>query len=55
MRTTVTCETYGGERFENVAFRFTMRGELQTEVPMPDYIREQVVDAYKLYEAQNQE
>ena len=23
MRTTVTCETYGGERFENVAFRFT--------------------------------
>lgn len=55
MRTTVTCETYGGEKFENVAFRFTMRGELQTEVPMPDYIREQIVDAYKLYEAQNNE
>lgn len=55
MRTTVSCETYGGEKFENVAFRFTMRGELQTEVPMPDYIREQIVDAYKLYEAQNNE
>lgn len=53
MRTSVTCETYGGERFENVAFRVTMRGELQTEVTMPDYIKKQILEAYKLYEAQN--
>lgn len=53
MRTAVTCETYAGEKFENVAFRVTMRGELQTEIPMPDYIKKQVLEAYKLYEAQN--
>ena len=53
MRTSVTCETYAGERFENVAFRVTMRGELPTEIPMPDYIKKQVLEAYKLYEAQN--
>ena len=53
MRTAVTCETYAGEKFENVAFRVTIRGELQTEIPMPDYIKKQVLEAYKLYEAQN--
>lgn len=53
MRTSFTCETYDGERYENVAFRITMRGELQTERSVPDYIREQIVEAYKLYEAQN--
>ncbi len=55
MRMTFSCETYGGEKFENVAFRFTMRGELQTEHPVPDYIREQIIEAYRLYEAQNYE
>lgn len=54
MRMTFTCETYAGEKYEKVAFRFTMRGELQTEVPVPDYIREQITDAYGLYEMQNQ-
>ena len=44
---------YAGEKYENVAFRVTMRGELQTEIPMPDYIKKQVLEAYKLYEAQN--
>lgn len=53
MRTTFTCETYGGEKYENVAFRFNMRGELQTEIPLPDYIKEQLTEAYGLYEAQN--
>ena len=48
-----TCETYSGERYENVAFRVTMRGELQTEIPVPDYIKMQILDAYKLYEEQN--
>ncbi len=53
MRTAFTCETYDGERYENVAFRITMRGELQTEIPVPDYIKAQIMEAYKLYEAQN--
>lgn len=53
MRTAFTCETYGGERYENVAFRFNMRGELETEKPLPDYIKKQIIDAYKIYEAQN--
>lgn len=53
MRTSFTCETYGGERYENVAFRFNMRGELETEKPLPDYIKKQIIDAYKIYEAQN--
>ena len=53
MRTTFTCETYGGERFENVAFRITVRGELQTETPVPDYIGTQLLEAYRLYEAQS--
>ncbi|MDY4921266.1 MAG: hypothetical protein SO119_09410 [Phascolarctobacterium sp.] len=53
MRTTVTCETYAGERYEKVAFRVTVRGELQTEKPMPDYIKKQIFEAYKLYEAQS--
>ena len=53
MRTTVTCETYSGERFENLAFRFNMKGELETERPVPDYVKEQIIEAYRLYEAQN--
>lgn len=53
MRTAFSCETYGGEKFDNVAFRVTIRGELQTEIPVPDYIKVQILDAYRLYEAQN--
>ena len=53
MRIAFTCETYGGEKFENVAFRITMRGELQTEIPVPDYIKKHILEAYKLYEAQS--
>ena len=53
MCTSVTCATYGGEHYENVAFRVTRRGELQTEIPMPDYIKKQILEAYELYEAQN--
>lgn len=52
MRMSFTCETYGGESYENIAFRFTMKGELQTEKPVPDYIKEQIKEAYQLYEAQ---
>ena len=53
MRTTFSCATYGGEKYENIAFRFTMKGQLETEKPIPDYIKEQIIEAYKLYEAQN--
>ena len=53
MRTSFTCETYSGEKFEDIAFRVTMRGELQTEKPVPDYIKVQILEAYKLYEEQN--
>ncbi len=53
MRTTFTCETIGGENFENIAFRFNSRGELETERPVPDYIRKQIISAYKIYENQN--
>jgi hypothetical protein len=51
MRTTFTCETYGGERYENIAFRFNMQGQLETEKPLPDYIIEQIIIAFKMYEA----
>lgn len=53
MRTTFSCATYGGESYEHIAFRFTSRGEFQTEKPVPDYIAEQVVNAYTLYESSN--
>ncbi len=53
MRTSFTCETYGGEKYEDIAFRVTVRGQLQTEKPVPDYIRDQILDAYRLYEEQN--
>ena len=52
MRTTVTCATYGGEQFEKVAFRVNRKGQLETEIFMPDYVKEQVLEAYRLYESQ---
>ncbi|MBQ0108015.1 MAG: hypothetical protein KBS34_02645 [Phascolarctobacterium sp.] len=52
MRTTVTCETFSGEKFEKVAFRINRRGELETEVEMPDNIKEQIIDAFSMYEMQ---
>lgn len=53
MRTTFSCETYSGEKYENIAFRFNVKGALETEKPIPDYIKEQIINAYRLYEAQN--
>jgi hypothetical protein len=36
MKTTVTCSTYGGEEIRRkMAFRFNMKGELETEQPVP--------------------
>ncbi len=55
MRTSFSCETYGGEKYEDVAFRVTVKGRLETERPIPPYIQEQILEAYRLYEAQNSE
>ena len=52
MRTSFTCETYGGEKYENIAFRFNMQGKIETEKPIPDYIIEQIINAWKMYENQ---
>ena len=54
MKTTVTCSTYGGEKFEHLAFRFNMKGELETEHEIPDYIAKQIVEAYQLYKKQEE-
>ena len=55
MRTTFSCETYGGETFTDIAFRFNMKGQLETETPVPEYVLKQIIDAYRLYEMQNKE
>ena len=55
MRTTFSCETYGGEKFNDIAFRFNMKGQIETETPVPEYVLKQIIDAYRLYEMQNKE
>lgn len=55
MRTTFSCETYGGEVFTDIAFRFNMKGQIETESPVPEYILDQIVDAYQIYEMQNKD
>lgn len=49
---TITLETYGGERIENMAFRFNRHGEIQTEKPISDTLKQQIIDAYNLFEMQ---
>lgn len=53
MQTTFSCETYGGEKYTDVAFRFNMKGVLETAVPVPEYISKQIVEAYRIYEMLN--
>lgn len=55
MRTTFSCETYGGEKFTDIAFRFNIKGQIETETAVPEYILQQLIDAYHLYEMQNKE
>lgn len=52
MRTSFTCETYGGERYENIAFRFNMQGKIETEKPIPEHLIEQIINAWKIYKNQ---
>ncbi len=53
MRTSFTCETYGGEKYTDIAFRFTRTGILETEKPIPDAIGEQVIKLWNKYELAN--
>ena len=55
MRTSFSCETYGGEKYEDVAFRVNIKGIMETAVPVPDYILKQIIDAYSIYELQNRD
>ncbi len=55
MRTTFSCKTYGGENFTDIAFRFNMKGQIETETVVPEYILQQIIDAYRIYEMQNKE
>ncbi len=53
MRTSFTCETYGGKKYEDIAFRFTRQGAFEAESPVPEDIRKQVVSAWHRYELSN--
>lgn len=55
MRTSFSCITFGGESFDNVAFRVARNGELETEIPVPNYIKAQLLANYRIYELQNSE
>lgn len=53
MKTTFTCETYGGERYEDVAFRFNRLGALETETEIPEIIKNQIIEKWNVYEMVN--
>lgn len=55
MRTSFSCATFGGESFQDVAFRVARNGELETEIPVPDYVKSQLLANYRIYEMQNGE
>lgn len=52
MKTTFTCETYGGTKFSNVAFRFNSKGNIETEIIIPEYILVQILDVWESYQHQ---
>ena len=53
MHTSFTCETYGGKRYENIAFRFNRLGVMETQDAVPDFIKKQVVERWNAYELAN--
>ena len=53
MRTSFTCETYGGDKYKDIAFRFNRLGVLETEQEVPEKIKEQIVMAWNSYELSN--
>jgi hypothetical protein len=50
MRDTFTCETFGGSRYNDVAFRFNRMGVLETEQEIPEIIKKQVAEKWNVYE-----
>ncbi len=53
MKTTFTCQTYGGDVYENIAFRFNSMGILETQEVIPDEIKKQVIEKWKAFELSN--
>lgn len=53
MRTTFSCETYSGEEYNDIAFRINLQGVFETESPIPEDIKRQVLTAWRAYEKQN--
>lgn len=54
MRTTFSCTTFAGEEFRDIAFRFNRKGEFETEVPVPEKILTQVLEAWRICEITGQ-
>lgn len=54
MKTTFTCETYGGVKFSKVAFRFNSKGQIETEIEVPKYILDQILEAWEIFQRQIQ-
>lgn len=53
MKTTFTCETNKGERYEDIVFRISRQGVLETEETIPEEIGRQVLEAWRLYSSTN--
>ena len=53
MKTTFTCETNQGKVYEDIAFRISRQGTLETEKPIPEEIGRQVLEAWRLYSSTN--
>lgn len=50
MRTTFTCTTFSGEELKDIAFRINRKGQLETEVPVPEKILIQIMNAWRICE-----
>ncbi|MDR2006889.1 MAG: hypothetical protein LBP78_06585 [Acidaminococcales bacterium] len=51
MRTAFTCETFGGDKYSDVAFRFNRLGVLETESEIPEVVKKQIAEKWSIYEA----
>lgn len=52
MKTTFSCETYGGIKFSKIAFRFNSKGHIETEIKIPKYILDQILEVWEIYQRQ---
>ena len=53
MRTSFSCETYGGEEYKDIAFRFNRSGIMETEKEIPEIIKKQIIAKWNVYEIMN--